>query len=51
MVSEKHANFIINTGNASAQDIEELIYYVQQQVKEQQGIELKTEVKIIGEPR
>jgi len=51
VVSEKHANFIINTGNASAQDIEELIYYVQQQVSEQQGINLQTEVKIVGEPK
>ncbi len=49
VVSEKHANFIINTGDASAQDIEELIVYVQQQVKQQQGVELKTEVKIVGE--
>ena len=51
VVSEKHANFIINTGDASAQDIEELIYYVQQQVSEQQGVNLQTEVKIVGEPK
>jgi UDP-N-acetylmuramate dehydrogenase len=51
VVSEKHANFIINTGDARAQDIEALIYYVQQQVKEQQGIELRTEVKIVGESK
>ena len=50
VVSEKHANFIINADNASANDIEQLIYYVQQQVKEKQGVELQTEVKVIGEP-
>lgn len=48
-VSEKHANFIINTGNATAKDIEDLILFVQQQVKEKQGVELQTEVKIVGE--
>lgn len=49
VVSEKHANFIINTGDASAQDIEDLIYYVQQQVRELHGVDLITEVKIVGE--
>ena len=48
-VSEKHANFIINTGTASARDIEELINYVQHQVKKMCGISLQTEVKIVGE--
>ncbi len=48
-VSEKHANFIVNTGNATAADLERLIYYVQQQVKEQQGIHLQTEVCMVGE--
>lgn len=49
-VSKKHANFIINTGRAKARDIEELIYFVQQQVKQKQGVELQTEVKFVGEP-
>ena len=48
-VSEKHANFIVNTGNATAAEIEALIYYVQQQVKQQHGIELMTEVCMVGE--
>jgi len=48
-VSEKHANFIINTGNASAADIEDLIYFVQKQVNEQLGVELQTEVCMVGE--
>ena len=47
-VSEKHANFIINKGQASASDIEALIRQVQQIVKDQQGIELQTEVCIVG---
>ena len=48
-VSEKHANFIINTGSATAADIEQLIKRVQQQVAAKQGIELRTEVCIVGE--
>jgi UDP-N-acetylmuramate dehydrogenase len=48
-VSEKHANFIVNLGNASATDIETLIEAVRTRVKESHGIELITEVKIIGE--
>lgn len=49
-VSEKHANFIVNTGSASAADIEALIKYVRTTVKESQGIELQTEVCMVGEP-
>jgi D-alanine-D-alanine ligase len=48
-VSEKHANFIVNTGNATAADIEDLIYYVQNKVKEHQGVDLQTEVCMVGE--
>ena len=48
-VSPKHANFIINTGAATAKEIEALILLVQQEVKTQQGIELHAEVKIVGE--
>ena len=49
MVSTKHANFIINTGTATAADIEALIARVRQTVKEQHGVELVTEVRVIGE--
>lgn len=49
VVSEKHANFIVNTGTATALDIEQLISYVQSEVFRQQGVELQTEVCIIGE--
>ena len=48
-VSGKHANFIINTGNATALDIEELIKHVQAVVLEQQGVLLEPEVQIVGE--
>ncbi len=47
-VSEKHANFIINTGEATAADIEALIALVQQEVEQQSGIHLKTEVHRVG---
>ena len=48
-MSEKHANFIINRGDATATDIEELIEHVRQTVIEQHGIELVHEVRIVGE--
>jgi UDP-N-acetylmuramate dehydrogenase len=48
-VSPKHANFIINCGDATATDIEELIAHVQQTVIEAHGIELLHEVRIVGE--
>jgi UDP-N-acetylmuramate dehydrogenase len=47
-VSEKHANFIVNDGNASAADVEELIEMVAAKVKNAHGIELIKEVKIVG---
>lgn len=48
-VSEKHANFIVNTGTACAADIEALIAKVQTQVFEETGIRLQTEVRIVGD--
>ena len=48
-VSEKHANFIINTGTATAADIEQLIAFVQAEVVRQHGVHLQTEVCIIGD--
>src|SRR5262249_37942333 len=51
MVSDKHANFIVNPGRrARAADIEELIEHVQRVVMQQTGIRLEREVRIIGEP-
>jgi UDP-N-acetylmuramate dehydrogenase len=51
MVSPKHANFIVNTGNATAADIERLIEHVQRTVLAKTGIALEREVRIIGEAR
>ena len=48
-VSEKHANFIINAGGATAENIEQMIAYVQAQVAQKYGIHLQTEVCIVGE--
>ena len=48
-VSEKHAGFIINTGNATAKDIINLINYVKEKVYEKFGKTIEEEVKIIGE--
>ncbi len=48
-VSEKHANFIINAGNASSDDIEQLIEHIEQVVLQRTGVKLQREVKIIGE--
>jgi UDP-N-acetylmuramate dehydrogenase len=47
-VSEKHANFIINHGNAKAADIEALITHVQATVASQHGVRLNPEVRIVG---
>ena len=48
-VSDKHANFIINRGDATATDIEELIEHVRHSVTEKHGVELVHEVRIVGE--
>lgn len=48
-VSPKHANFIINQDNASATDIEELIELVQRTVLDKHGVNLRHEVRIVGE--
>jgi UDP-N-acetylmuramate dehydrogenase len=48
-ISERHGNFIVNTGGAKAVDILALIECVQEEVLKQTGITLETEVRIIGE--
>ena len=48
-VSEKHAGFIVNAGGATAADILALIRVVQDAVRAKDGVELETEVRIIGE--
>ena len=46
-VSEIHANFIVNTGQATASDVQALIRHVQEQVKTNTGIELELEVRVL----
>ena len=48
-VSEKHANFIINHGEATAADLERLIQHVQATVANAHGVQLHPEVRIVGE--
>lgn len=48
-VSEKHANFIVNIGGATALDIELLIKHMHDTVLEQFGVALQQEVKVIGD--
>jgi UDP-N-acetylmuramate dehydrogenase len=48
-VSLKHANFIINHGHALAVDVEALIEHVQRTVAQVHGVDLQTEVRIVGE--
>jgi UDP-N-acetylenolpyruvoylglucosamine reductase len=48
VVSAKHGNFIVNEGSATARDVLELIAILQQRAKAERGIELQTEVEIIG---
>jgi UDP-N-acetylmuramate dehydrogenase len=50
MVSDKHANFILNTGTATAADIEALIGDVRAAVERTSGVQLELEVRVIGEP-
>ncbi len=48
-VSLEHGNFLVNDGNATAADVLELIALLQAKAKAERGIELQTEVEIIGE--
>ena len=48
MVSDKHANFIVNAGGATAQDVKLLIDKIKQEVFEQSGITLEEEVEFWG---
>lgn len=48
MISDKHANFVINVGNATSKDIKKLIGYVQDQVKEKYDIGLKVEQEFVN---
>jgi UDP-N-acetylmuramate--L-alanine ligase/UDP-N-acetylenolpyruvoylglucosamine reductase len=48
-VSEAHGNFVVNQGGASAKEVQQLIDTLQQKVKAERGIDLETEIKILGE--
>ena len=48
-VSTKHANFIINEGEATADELEQLIQLVKSTVQQKFGVELVPEVRIVGE--
>ena len=50
-VSEKHTNFLLNTGDATSDDIEALGEEVRRRVKEKSGIELEWEIQRVGVPR
>lgn len=47
-ISEKHANFIVNTGSATANDVLTLINLAREEVRRRYGIELETEVRFLG---
>ena len=48
-ISSKHANFIVNRGNATASDILGLIEFIRSRAQKEKGVKLETEVVIIGE--
>jgi len=48
-VSEKHANFIINHGHATAADLERLIQHVQETVEKVHKVRLNPEVRVVGD--
>jgi UDP-N-acetylmuramate dehydrogenase len=51
VVSDKHANFIVNDGDATAEDIERLIGRVRAEVEKASGVRLELEVRVVGESR
>ncbi len=48
-VSEKHAGFVVNIGDATARDVRELLMAVQKKVKETYGVQLEPEIRFLGE--
>jgi UDP-N-acetylmuramate dehydrogenase len=47
MISDKHGGFIVNTGNAKAEDVIFLINFIKKKVFESYGLELETEIEIV----
>lgn len=50
MVSDRHANFIINLGKATAEEVINLMEWVERKIYEEKGISLEREVRVVGEP-
>ncbi len=48
MISKKHANFIINTGSATASDIKEIVDYIKEKVYQEYGIKLRVEQRLVN---
>lgn len=48
MISEKHSNYLINTGDATAEDVIMLSSFVKQQVRDKTGVQLQEEVSYLG---
>ncbi|BBP89121.1 hypothetical protein BsIDN1_27390 [Bacillus safensis] len=48
-ISDMHGNFIVNAGGATAQDVLDLIQYIQKKIKDDYNVDMHTEVEIIGE--
>jgi len=48
MVSEKHANFVVNLGEGKATDIVMLVSYIKQQVRDRLGVQLQEEIQYVG---
>jgi len=48
MVSDKHANFIVNVGGASADDVYRLMMRIKEEVMRREGVELKEEIRLVG---
>jgi UDP-N-acetylmuramate dehydrogenase len=49
MVSDRHANFIINLGKATAQEVINLMEWVERKIYEEKGVSLEREVRVVGE--
>jgi UDP-N-acetylenolpyruvoylglucosamine reductase len=49
VVSQEHGNFIVTDGEASSEDVLALIDLIRSEVRRQRGVELETEVQVIGE--
>jgi UDP-N-acetylmuramate dehydrogenase len=50
MVSDRHANFIINLGKATAQEVINLMKWVERKIYEEKAISLEREIRVVGEP-